>query len=223
MYLLMVSCLVSGRSPVQLRGLIARTTDDSAPDHWVSLGGLGDVPFSRGILRAYPRWAEPIRVLVARAISVVLQDLERQPPKFVCEGVGLSVFDTASNRLLDRVEVMSEAMCVSRGQLGGHHLGEMSPWKVLRDACLFSTYGSVRMPETPVPLSPPVYERGGVTYCRTSDLPFEARVAADRGLDPSEWPFVPGIPDAVYPWALSAFLNGDFVQRHRHHTARSLG
>jgi hypothetical protein len=62
-------------------------------------------------------------------------------------------------------------------------------------------------------VKPTIYERFGIRYCRTGDLPLEAKVAFERLHTFLDRPFVPGIPDAVYPWWLESFLRDELTTK----------
>ena len=210
MYLLTLTCRESGRAPSrQLRGLIACATEGPTPDYWVSLAGLDKEPFSRGVLPAFPRWSESVRAFVARAIDVVLQNLESEPPAFHCEAAELRVLDWRTNRVVDQIEVRASPPALEAVQPPARHSVGPSPWRAIFDACVFDAFGGTGVPATPPPLEPAVYVYQGIKYCRTSELPLEAQVVADRSLAPQARPFVPLVPDAVYPWSLHAFLRNE--------------
>jgi hypothetical protein len=83
----------------------------------------------------------------------------------------------------------------------------------MRWVCAQDAFGRQDLPEPPVPVRPTIYERSGVRYCRTSDLPLEARVAFERLQTHLDRPFVPAVPDAVYPWWLESFLRGELSSK----------
>ena len=58
-------------------------------------------------------------------------------------------------------------------------------------------------------MKPTIYECSGVKYCRTSELPLEARVTFERLQANLDRPFVPAVPDAVYPWWIDLFLRDE--------------
>jgi len=180
------------------------------PDYWVSLAGLDKEPFSRGLLPAFPRLSEPVRALVARAIDVVLQNLESAPPVVHCVAAELRVLDWRTNHVVDQIELRaSPPMVDALPVLAPHSIGP-NPWKAMRDACAFDAFGAAGVPAAPPPLQPLACAYGGVKYCRTKDLPLEAQVVAERSLGQLTRPFVPLVPDAVYPWSLHAFLRNEF-------------
>jgi len=211
MYVLTLTCKEHGHARNrELRGLIACASEGPTPDYWVSLSGLDREPFSRGLLPAFPRWSEPVRAFVARAIDVVLQNLEEGPPVVHCEAAELRVLDWRTNHIVDQVELRaSPPMSNALPPSAPHSIG-LNPWKAMLDACAFDAFGATGVPAAPPPLQPLVYAYGGIKYCRTKDLPLEAQVVAERSLSRQTRPFVPSVPDAVYPWSLHAFLRNEF-------------
>jgi len=83
----------------------------------------------------------------------------------------------------------------------------------MRWVCAQDAFGGQDLPELPAPVKPKIYERFGVRYCRTDDLPLEARVVFERLQTFLDRPFVPSVPDAVYPWWLDSFLRGDLTTK----------
>jgi hypothetical protein len=53
----------------------------------------------------------------------------------------------------------------------------------------------------------PLYHDGEVAYCRSSDLPDEARPVFERWIFGQTTPVVPGIRDACYPSDMARFLS----------------
>jgi hypothetical protein len=79
----------------------------------------------------------------------------------------------------------------------------------MRWVCAQDAFGRQELPEPPLPVRPTIYECCGVKYCRTSELPIEARVTFERLQTHLDRPFVPAVPDAVYPWWLESFLRDE--------------
>ena len=200
--------------PKSLRGLIACASDGEAPDYWVSLGGSGQ-PFRRAMLKAYPRWAEPVRAFVARAIEAVeLADGN--------DDVGFNVplecvvEDWRTKGLVDVISVGADA---PRARLFSDNRPRfVDPWSMVRRHCAFQAFGGQRIPMAPEGVRLRLYQDAGGAYCRLSDLPHEARAVAERAIGAPSRMFVPAIPDAVQPWAVAAFLQSNLPD-HREASA----
>ena len=193
----------------ELRGLIASTQNrGTVSDFWVSLLDPGHQPKHRAIVRGYPRWAEPTRAFVARCLDAVLV-MSDPSSWFPTDGCELTVTEWSTQAVVDVIsfgdlrhanQVARAAPAVSIGRNG---------WQVMRWVCAQDAFGSQDLPNVPMPLRPKIFECSGVKYCRTSDLPIEARVAFERLQTHLDRPFVPAVPDAVYPWWLEAFLRDE--------------
>ena len=190
-----------------LRGLIASSTKHGeVSDYWVSLLDERHRPKHRALLRGYPRWAEPTRAFLARCLDAVLvtSDASAWFPTDNCE---LTVTDWSTQSVVDFVSFgdLRRATPVARtaGVLG------RSGWQLMRWVCAQDAFGRQELPEPPMPVRPTIYECSGVKYCRTSELPIEARVTFERLQTHLDRPFVPAVPDAVYPWWLESFLRDE--------------
>jgi len=189
-----------------VRGLIAADTPGEVSDYWVSLFDERHRPSHRALLRRYPRWAEPTRAFLARCFDAVLVTAEASAwfPTDACE---LTVTDWSTQCVVDMV---------SFGDLGrftpvartASSLGR-SGWQLMRWVCAQDAFRRQELPEPPMPVRPTIYERSGVQYCRTSELPIEARVAFERLQAFLDRPLVPAVPDAVYPWWIESFLRDE--------------
>ena len=192
-----------------LRGLIASSANYvEVSDYWVSLFDTRHRPKHRALLRGYPRWAEPTRAFLARCLDAVLvtSDASAWFPTDSCE---LTVTDWSTQSVVDFVSFgdLRRATPVARtaGALG------RSGWQLMRWVCAQDAFGRQEIPEPPLPVRPTIYECSGVKYCRTSDLPIEARVTFERLQTHLDRPFVPAVPDAVYPWWLESFLRDELL------------
>jgi len=190
-----------------LRGLIASAASDGeVSDYWVSLLDECHRPKQRALLLGYPRWAEPTRAFLARCLNAGLGTSDASA-WFPTDGCELTVTDWSTQSVVD---------IVSFGDLGrtnvaartGSALGR-SGWQLMRWVCAQDAFGGQELPESPMPVRPTIYECSGVKYCRTSELPIEARVTFERLQTHFDRPFVPAVPDAVYPWWLESFLRDE--------------
>lgn len=190
-----------------LRGLIASADNyGEVSDYWVSLFDTRHRPKHRSLLRRYPRWAEPTRAFLARCLDsvLVLSDVSSWFPTDACE---LTVSDWRTQSMLDFMS-FGDLRDSTRAVRTTDSVGR-SGWHLMRWVCAQHAFQRQELPEPPMPLRPTIYESSGVKYCRTSDLPVEARVTFERLQARLDRPFVPAVPDAVYPWWLESFLRDE--------------
>jgi hypothetical protein len=207
MLTLMLTCRdTRGGTLRTLRGLIAAATPGDVSDYWVSLFDENHRPRHRALLARYPRWAEPTRAFLSRCLDAGLLRSDRSEWSAVdsCE---LTVTDWSTQEVVDVVSFgdLCRARHVHRPQRAFGRNG----WELMRWVCAQDAFGGQDLPEPPAPLKPTIYECLGVRYCRTSDLPLEARVAFERLQPFLDRPLVPTVPDAVYPWWLESFLRDE--------------
>lgn len=190
-----------------LRGLIASSAHHGeVSDYWVSLLDTRNRPKHRALLRAYPSWAESTRGFLARCLDAVLV-LSDATAWFPTDGCELTVTDWSTQSTVDFISFgdlhHSTPVARATGALG------RSGWQLMRWACAQDAFGRQELPEPPMPVRPTIFEYSGVKYCRTRDLPIEARVTFERLQTHLDRPFVPAVPDAVYPWWLESFLRDE--------------
>jgi hypothetical protein len=194
-----------------LRGLISSSTNyGEVSDYWVSLLDERHRPKHRALLRGYPRWAEPTRAFLARCLDAVLV-LSDSTAWFPTDGCELTVTDWSTQSTVDFISFgdLRRSTSVARTTNSAGRNG----WQLMRWACAQDAFGQQELPERPTPLRPTIYESSGVKYCRTSDLPLEARVTFERLQAHLDRPLVPAVPDAVYPWWLDAFLRDELATK----------
>lgn len=202
-----------------LRGLIASSANHGeVSDYWVSLFDTRHRPMNRALLHGYPRWAEPTRAFLARCIDAVLQTCDASAwfPTDCCE---LTVTDWSTQSVVDFVSFGDLRRPTRVAQTASSR--GTSGWQLVSWICAQEAFGRQGLPEPPMPVRPTIYECAGVKYCRTSELPVEARVTFEQLQTHLDRPFVPAIPDAVYPWWLDCFLR-DELPRHEFPRARRL-
>jgi hypothetical protein len=193
-----------------LRGLVASVANQgNVSDYWVSLLDARHRPMHRALLGGYPRWAEPTRAFLARCLDAVLL-LSDATAWFPTDGCELTVTDWSTQSIVDRVSFgdLRHSTPVARTT---NTLGR-NGWQLMRWVCAQDAFGRQELPEPPMPLRLTIYECSGVKYCRTSDLPVEARVTFERLQAHLDRPFVPAVPDAVYPWWLESFLRDELPE-----------
>ncbi len=194
-----------------LKGLIAAASNQGdVSDYWVSLLDERHRPKHRAILRGYPRWAESTRAFVARCLDTVLA-VSDNSFWFSTDGCELTVTDWSTQSVVDFVSFGDphRATPIARTASG---LGR-SGWQLVRWVCAQDSFGRQEIPEPPMPVRPTIYESSGVKYCRTSELPIEARVTFERLQAFLDRPYVPAVPDAVYPWWLESFLRDELSSK----------
>lgn len=177
MLMLFLAC----RDPVKgtsrtLKGLVLASGHGQVCSYWVSLfDEQGRRPIARATLANYPRWAEPTRALLARSLDAVLSncDGDTWSPSDACE---LTVREWGTQQLVDFVSFGSLERTPSTRQ----SVSALNPWQVMRWVCTRDAFGGEALPDVPKPLKVEVHEHAGTRYCRTSDLPLEARVAFER-------------------------------------------
>lgn len=192
-----------------LKGLVVASGHGSVCDYWVSLlDEQGQCPAARATLTNYPRWAEPTRAFVARSLEAVLSSCARDTwrPSDACE---LTVRAWSTQHVVDFVAFGS----LQQPPCANQTASALNPWEVMRWVCARDAFGEQDLPEQPRPISVTVYEHAGIRYCRTSDLPLEARVTFERLQAFLDRPYVPAVPDAVYPWWLESFLRDELSSK----------
>ncbi len=197
-----------------LRGLIAEATPGNASDYWVSLFDENQRPRHRALLIGYPRWAESTRAFLGRCLDAALLTSNRSE-WFLVDSCELTATEWRTQEVVDMVSFgdvwrPTPVHCPPQRAMG------RTAWELMRWVCAQDAFGGQDLPELPAPVRPTIYERRGVRYCRTSELPIEARVAFERLQAFLDRPFVPTVPDAVYPWWLEAFLREELSTKSMH-------
>lgn len=194
-----------------LRGLIAPAAKEGeVSDYWVSLLDAHHQPKHRALLRGYPKWAESTRAFLARCLDAVLVTSDATA-WFPTDGCELTVTDWSTQSVLDFIsfgDLRHSTPAARTADSAGR-----SGWQLMRWVCAQHAFGRQELPEPPMPLRPTIYESSGVKYCRTSDLPIEARVSLERLQAHLDRPFVPAVPDAVYPWWVDSFLRDELTTK----------
>lgn len=191
-----------------LRGVIALAVSHGVTsDYWVSLFDTRHRPMHRAVLRTYPRWTEPLRAFLARSLDAALP-ASVASNAFSSDACELTVTDWSTQRVLDSITIGD----LQPASPGGGTVGAASGWHLVRWACAQHAFASQEVPANPPPIRLTTYAASGVQYCRTSELPVEARVAFEKLHGSRDRPLVTGIPDAVYPWWPELFLRDELRQ-----------
>lgn len=188
-----------------LEGMVGRLLTVSSA--YVSrLSSSAGVPVGEGRVDGYHRWAEPVALLAARGIQTALSTAEA--PESSLPGFRLLVTVSLNSQMLIKVPA-----AILDGQLvmSGERRFPVNAkcglgWELAAMALCADATGATQLPPLPEAIRPPVYEYDGFSYCRTSDLPPEARLVFERDMSGSTVPFVPGFRDAVFPWDIGVFL-----------------
>jgi hypothetical protein len=173
-------------------------------------------------LSTYPRWAESVRGLVARALAIG----HPSEDGLRCASLGLSAMEIQIGiRPGGRGHLAPISMVQMSTKRGNFHVGWVEGqvtgcnplvrkearyadvWHVAQHALAVSMYGSSCIPEV-VPLSVKFYRYGDIPYMRTSDLPEPVRTEFERRQCHSGRPVVPGAADACFAWDWTDFLSG---------------
>jgi hypothetical protein len=190
----------------QYKGIIGNIRGGRQADYFVALKDEEDRVVASAQLLGYPRWAEPLTGFVARCIAQALQ----AEPQLARPVVRLATL----NILLNRTHLREVHAGLHDGvpHSSGYQLDvtavDTPPtlWQLVQWSLAFDAWGTVQMPPVPAPLAPPGYYHDGVTYCRTSDLPIEARVKIEGWLWGQTMPVIPGVQDACYQSDMERFL-----------------
>ncbi len=197
MFLLRISLFDRERVLLRdFRGLITSATNELQTDFYTALAVHEGGRAAEGLLIGAARWSEPVLSFVARCIDAVELGGDLALPPYsnglfsvtdVRRGMReVAGFDFVPEPRHDDVATVQRL------------------WRNIRDRCLIKDTGTVTLPPLPSPLAPPVYDAPGGSYCRLADLPIDARTAAAWVLPRRG--NVTGVPDAVLPAAMHAFL-----------------
>lgn len=174
-------------------------------------------------LTGYPRWTEPERALVARAMGALWVSRPRLP---IREFEAITEIRTETYlysgmrtpRLLHSwcLEVRDAESGLLNSQVGQSvsdertvQLRPYAYWRelVLQGQCLAS-WNELTLPPWPERLQIPIYRTGCISYVRAHDLPQLARGEFRRRMAHSRRPWLPKVPDAYFAEDWLDFLNG---------------
>jgi len=188
------------------KGIIGNIRGGRQADYVVALRNGEDQVVATAQLLSYPRWAEPLTGFVARCIAQALL-VEPQLARPVVRLASLNI--SLNRRHLREVHAgQHNGVLHSNGCELDAPASDTPPtlWQLMQWSLAFDAWGTVQMPPIPAPLSPLVYYHDGVTYCRTSDLPGEARARIEGWLWGQTMPVIPDVPDACYQSDMERFL-----------------
>jgi hypothetical protein len=191
----------------RLRGTIRPDTGGRLATYEADLLDHEGQHFAKGLLHRHPRWTEPLTGLTARCIDAALAGRDRSAT-FAYAHASLTV-KLNGHHLGDDIRCVSEWKLARSGDDQASSVSNAAlphPWEVARLACASLAFGDLSIPPMPQPLQMPVYEHEGTRYCRTSDLPDEARALLERYAFGQHRPQVPGAPDAIFEWDMQHFL-----------------
>ena len=173
------------------------------------------------LLRRYPRWCEPVRVLVARCLAmskppaqeVLACSWELMILKIVLRpgGRGGELLDTVG---AERTEDGELSFIRDTAAGGTFHVNAVIPrtryadaWDLADHALRVTTFNDDALP-APKELNVPVRRQDDVSFVCTRDIPQPARSVFEKRMWHSTRPVVPGYPDAAYAWDWLDFLGG---------------
>ena len=171
------------------------------------------------VLKAYPRWCEPVSGLFARCLSltrIARPDGDLGPWRFLRLRLGIRPGGVRAYRLLTQVRAKVRdqglAIATAEGPLQAAHQVTArdrynDPWEVAEHVLRISAFGSDELSEARA-LNVPVRFDGRLTYVCLGDIPEPARSVFGERMAGSGRPVIPGFLDAVYAWDWADFLNG---------------
>lgn len=159
----------------------------------------------QAILRGYPRWSEPLTGLVARCLGLVADESDisiQNDLRLATLSISLERWVLAEVHLIPEHGATSESGPLQpiRGQ------SSISLWSLVQRRLAHETRGMPEVPPLPAPIRIPVYHHGAIPYCRTRDLPADARVVFAQWAFGRKRPVIPKVEDAVHASDLEAFL-----------------
>lgn len=203
MFILSINLLdESSRSLVELRGFIASVSNDLLSDFHVGVQTPERPKSIHGMLRASPRWSEPILGFVGRALSTIdmLEANWNLPTysalEFELRDARRGMRQVASLSL-PAVEISNERALQDK---------RLGPWDWVRRHCLHDAYGRDVVPEGPPAIELERRFSDERSYCLLTQLPPDARYAASWLIPSSARMEVAGERHAVSPEVVEDFL-----------------
>lgn len=185
------------------KGAIRCIRGGKTSDYSVQLGGPNDETVGEGFLYEHPRWSEPMSGLLARCIAVAepAQTMPLEPWRLATLVVHIR------SRFL--MEIQATSQDIPEPELNRSLIDAppavKSAWQLIRWRLAQDAWGQTEPPRLPARLQVPVHRDGRVRFCRTSDLPPEARSQFE------EWRFGREAPtvsqdDAAFPDDIDAYF-----------------
>ena len=205
---LLLQCLGTSREPIAVsHGLVARIAGARQASYRCQIQDFEGNDLSDGTLSNYPRWSEPLSVFTARALAPVLKNAPSARPPSACFRYVLDISLNGQRLSRTPFALLDGSLALSNNrffELNEPRVG----WYLASAALCADQVGSLDLPAVPPILEPQVYEYDGVRYCRSVDLPPEARVAFESAQRGSQCPWIPGVEDAFYVQDMLSFLEG---------------
>ena len=193
------------------RGTITTLRGGRRADFEVILHDESGEPVARGQLLAYPRWSEELAAFVARCLAKALESR----PKLACNPIRIATVEVrlADALLLETsIQLRGGRAFVEGCPIEAPTLAKVAPWEppplwqLAAWALAYREWATCEIAPLPALVEPPVYYHGGLTYCRLSDLPWEARRHCERWLFGQAVPEVPGVLDAIFASDMARYL-----------------
>jgi hypothetical protein len=191
---------------------VHRLTGVRLADYWCAAHDAFGRLVGEGRLRAYPRWTEALSGFAARCLTTLPPHAGRWGSPAL-SGERVVVIARGTRRLRElraRFDAeRSELVAGTRTDVLPGAASELAVWQAV---LALDGFDALEFPPLPAPLRLPLYRTWRGTYCRTSDLPSEARDAfrrwrlcvpkADTAVGPTE------VQDAAIPAEVARFLGG---------------
>lgn len=187
------------------RGTIRCLAGGRVADFAITLDPSGGEQTIQAVLHGYPRWSEPLVALVARCLELVAGKSVARIP------TGLRL--AALSITLDWCELAEICLVPDPESTSGigpwtptNTTASISLWSLMQRRLSYEAWGMTEVPPLPAPVSVPVYQHGAIPYCRTRDLPDDARIVFARWAFGRARPDIAEVEDAVHVTDVSAFL-----------------
>jgi hypothetical protein len=205
----------SFKAPCKVIVEVHRLSGQRLADYWVQALDPFGHPLREGTLRSYPRWTEPLTGFAARCVA----GLPTLPGRWNA-GAASGALVVAIERGIRTLREVRARFDAERGELTMGATRVTLPvaptalclWKAM---LVQDGFDALELPPLPAPLRLPLYATtgdAGAMYCRTSDLPGEARAAYGswrRCLPHHRAPAASvDVPDAADPAEVARFLSG---------------
>lgn len=184
-------------------GTIRCLRGGSTSDYAVCLYSRTGALAGEATLHRHPRWSESLTALVAR--SVAAAGPRTSEPM---EHVRLATLEVRlrGRYLAEFGVLMNDGRPCTFDGLSTARAAPKSPWQLIGWKLADEAWGQIDVPAMPAPPAVPLHWDGSTPYCRSADLPLDARTEFDRWAFSRSAPHIDGIEDAVFPEDIDAFF-----------------
>jgi len=165
----------------------------------------------------YPRWAEPVQGLVARALSLVVSELNDDRDKEVSHVSCTTLLDRFGRGLTRRLAHLEAqagtgawTVCSQDGERPSvrrrFRPAAKAPPQLVLEALSVAVWNTSNLAPAPPPLSLPTHQAGGALYIRLADIPEHVRPAFLQFMRGRTQPCPPSEDECVYAWDWECFL-----------------